>query len=109
MSLSRFSRVAALLLGLAPACTFQHSKQALSPNDAATPSDAATFVSEEDSGLSIFGLLMISEPDHYTVLIERARSRYKCSLLTHTQLDFYTDFWLLVGFPIARITAICEP
>jgi hypothetical protein len=94
---------------LATACTAYHSRQALFDPTAPTPPDDATFVSEEDSGLAILGVLVVSEPDHYAVLLERARRRHECRRLHHVQLDYYTDHWLLVGFPIARITALCEP
>lgn len=94
-------------------CTFHHSRQALDPSST-RPSDEATFVSEEDSGLGLLGLgpgaaLLLSEPDHYAVLLERMRRHYRCGRIHHAQLDFYTDNWLLVTFPIARVTAICEP
>jgi hypothetical protein len=97
----------ALCLG---GCTFQHSKQALSPElPASTPAPDARFVTEEDSGLSIFGLFMLAEPDHYAVLLERLRRDQRCARLLYPQLDFYTDHWLLIAFPISRITALCEP
>ena len=28
--------------------------------------------------------------------------------LGHAQLDFYTDHWAIVAFPIARVTMVCE-
>ena len=90
-------------------CTISHSKQALWVPGERTPSKAATFVSEEDSGLSILGLVQLSEPDHYAVLLERARRRYNCGRLLHVQLDFFTDYWLIVAFPISRVTLLCEP
>ena len=100
----------ALLLSLALAgCTVSHSKQALWVPGQETPSPEATFVSEEDSGLSLLGLLELSEPDHYAVLLERARQRYRCERLLHVQLDFFTDYWLIVAFPISRVTLLCEP
>ncbi len=73
-----------------------------------TPSDDALFVSEEDSGLTLFRVATLSEPDHYAVLIERMRRRYRCSAIHHLQLDLYTDDWLLLEFPIVRLTGICE-
>jgi len=102
--------VISLLLG---GCTLHHSRQALDPSSA-RPSEGATFVSEEDSGLAILGIVfggifLVSEPDHYAVLMERLRRHHRCSEVHHAQLDFYTDNWLLVTFPIARVTAICEP
>jgi hypothetical protein len=97
----------ALCLG---GCTLLHSKQALSPElPASTPAPDARFVTEEDSGLSIFGLFMLAEPDHYAVLLERIRRDQRCARLLYPQLDFYTDHWLLIAFPISRITALCEP
>lgn len=90
-------------------CTISHSKQAVVDTMVPRPDDEATFVSEEDSGLSLLGVLSISEPDHYAVLVERARRRYQCSELHSMQLDFYTDYWVIVGFPISRITAVCDP
>lgn len=105
-------RTLALLAGtavLATGCTVHHSKQALWSDAMRTPTPDATFVTEEDSGLSLLGIFVFSEPDHYAVLLERARRRYQCQRLVHAQLDFYTDHWLLVGFPIARMTALCEP
>lgn len=92
----------------ATGCTLYHSKQAVWHGDEPPAADA-TFVTEEDSGLSLLGVIVVAEPDHYAVLLERARQRYKCARLTHIQLDYYTDFWLLIGFPIARLTAVCEP
>lgn len=97
---------ASMLLG---GCTVNHSRQALWNPTETPPSPASTFVSEEDSGLNIFGLLNVSEPDHYAVLLERARRRHRCGRLVHPQLDFYTDHWFAVSFSIARITALCEP
>ena len=97
------------LLLVCTSCTFHSSKQALSTGADHAPSPSAVFVTEEDSGLKILGLVQISEPDHYAVLLERARRRYRCARLTHAQLDFYTDYWVLVSFPIARITVVCEP
>ena len=55
------------------------------------------------------GLVSLSEPDHYAVLLERLRRKHTCSRLSHAQLDFYTEHWILVGFPVARVTAVCEP
>jgi hypothetical protein len=105
-----------LLLGLLPmgptlGCTLHHSKQALSA-DAATgapPPADARFVTEEDSGISIFGVFVLAEPDHYAVLLERMRRDHRCARLLYPQLDFYTDHWLLIAFPISRITSLCEP
>lgn len=100
---------AALLIStMVSGCTLSHSKQALWANAGATPSENATFVTEEDSGLSLFGLVTLSEPDHYAILLERARRRYRCDRLVYPQLDFYTDHWLVVAFPIARVTLLCE-
>ena len=90
-------------------CTLHHSKQALVAGDEPPPAPNATFVQEEDSGVSLLGLFEIAEPDHYAVLLERARRRYKCARIHHAQLDFFTDHWLPIAFPISRITAICDP
>jgi hypothetical protein len=90
-------------------CTMPHSRQALWTSHNVTPSKAATFVQEEDSGLSLLGLVQLTEPDHYAVLMERLRRRYRCEKVHHAQLDYFTDHWLLVAFPISRVTAICEP
>ena len=95
-------------LAIATGCTIHHSKVPLSDGHEPRPPDDATFVTEDDSGLALLGIFALAEPDHYAVLIERARRRHNCDTLTHIQLDFYTDFWLFVGFPIARITAICH-
>ena len=89
-------------------CTVHHSKQALWAAPTEPPSPNAVFVSEEDSGLSLLGLFVLSEPDHYAVLLDRAKRRHRCAKLNHAQLDFYTDHWLIVAFPIARITVVCE-
>lgn len=93
------------------ACTQHHSKQALAPEPAQgpPPSAAAHFVTEEDSGLSLLGVFVLAEPDHYAVLLERMRRDHRCARLSYPQLDFYTDHWLLIAFPIARITSLCEP
>jgi hypothetical protein len=90
-------------------CTIHHSRQAISGDIDHVPAPAARFVTEDDSGLLLFGLVSLSEPDHYAVLLERARSKHRCGRLSHAQLDFYTDHWLLVGFPVARLTVLCEP
>ena len=95
---------ALLLLG----CTVPHSKQALGAADTSAPSQTSVFISEEDSGLMLLGVISLSEPDHYAVLLERARRRHGCSRLRHAQLDYYTDHWLVVAFPISRVTLICE-
>lgn len=101
--------VAAISLTTTTGCTLAHSKQALFANAGPPPSAAATFVTEEDSGLSLLGLIAVTEPDHYAVLLERAQRRFHCERLVYPQLDFYTDHWLIVAFPIARITLLCEP
>jgi hypothetical protein len=98
-----------LPLLLVAGCTMPHSRQALWTSHGVTPSPAATFVQEEDSGLSLLGLVQLTEPDHYAVLMERLRRRYRCAKVHHAQLDYFTDHWLLVAFPISRITAVCEP
>ena len=97
-----------VLLLVASGCTWHHSRQALGPDYSTTPADKATFVSEEDSGLTLFRVATLSEPDHYAVLIERMRKRYRCAAIHHLQLDLYTDDWLILEFPIARLTAICD-
>lgn len=101
----------ALLLAPLLSCTLHHSKQALFADAAAgaPPPPDARFVTEEDSGLSIFGVFVLAEPDHYAVLLERLRRDHRCARLLYPQLDFYTDHWLLIAFPIARITSLCEP
>jgi hypothetical protein len=99
--------VLAAALG-ASGCTIHHSKQALWTPQQAPASSGATFVTEEDSGLSLLGVFMLAEPDHYAVLLERARQRYRCERMHHAQLDFFTDYWIIVAFPIARMTLICE-
>lgn len=91
------------------ACTLHHSKQALWAPNEPPASSAARFVTEEDSGLSLFGIFMLSEPDHYAVLLERARKKHRCATIHHAQLDFFTDHWLIVAFPISRMTLVCEP
>jgi hypothetical protein len=90
-------------------CTLHHSKQALWVPNEAPASSKARFVTEEDSGFSILGIFVLSEPDHYAVLLERARKKHRCKTLHHAQLDFFTDYWIVVAFPIARMTLICEP
>ncbi len=105
--LARFACL--VLLAACCSCTIHHSKQALVAGGEASPSPDATFVQEEDSGVSLLGVFEIAEPDHYAVLLERARRRYKCSRIHHAQLDFFTDYWVLIAFPISRITAICDP
>jgi hypothetical protein len=90
-------------------CSFPLSKQALWTPAQGPPSGNAVFTSEEDSGLALFGLFHLNEPDHYAVLLERMRRRHNCARLHHVQLDFYLDHWLIVAFPISRVTAICEP
>lgn len=113
-----FSRLLAALYGCAvwfgtSACTWHHSKQALfvqsSAANARPPAADARFVTEEDSGLAIFGLFVLAEPDHYAVLLERMRRDHRCARLSYPQLDFYTDHWLLIAFPISRVTSLCEP
>lgn len=101
----------ALLLAPVLSCTLYHSKQALSADAVAgaPPSPDARFVTEEDSGLSVFGVFVLAEPDHYAVLLERLRRDHRCARLLYPQLDFYTDHWLLIAFPIARVTSLCEP
>jgi hypothetical protein len=98
----------ALAVSLASGCVLHHSKQALWSDLDNVPDDAATFETEEDSGVSLFGIIQIAEPDHYSVLLERLRRRYQCTRMHHVQLDFYTDHWLLIAFPISRVTLICE-
>ncbi len=98
------------LVSLLGGCTLQHSRQALQTGVEIEASPDATFISEEDSGLGILaGLFLLSEPDHYVVLLERMRRRHRCGRIHSAQLDFYTDHWLLITFPIARVTAVCEP
>jgi hypothetical protein len=97
------------ILCQASSCTLYHSKIPITDIEDAEISKDSVFVTEDDSGLALLGIFVVSEPDHYSVLVERARRRYKCERLHHVQLDFYSDYWLFVGFPIARITAICEP
>lgn len=102
------------LLGVAAAivavgCTVHHAKSALWSDPSRPPPPSSRFVTAEDSGLSLVGLLTLSEPDHYAVLLARAAELNNCGRLNHVQLDFFTDHWLIVAFPIARITAICEP
>lgn len=94
---------------LASGCTIHHSRQALAQDIAAAPPKASRFVSEDDSGLLLFGLVSLTEPDHYAVLLERVRRKHKCARLSHGQLDFFTEHWLLVGFPVVRLTLVCEP
>jgi hypothetical protein len=108
--MTTLAKLAALGALLVPtACTLHHSKQALWAPSEPAPSAAARFVSEEDSGLSLFGIFMLSEPDHYAVLLERARKKHRCATIHHAQLDFFTDHWLIVAFPISRMTLVCEP
>jgi hypothetical protein len=89
-------------------CTLHHSKQALWTGDQPEPRPDATFVTEEDSGLMLLGAFTLTEPDHYAVLLERARRRHRCERMHHAQLDFFTDHWLIVAFPVSRMTLICE-
>ncbi len=102
-----------LFLGVALAgCTVHHSRQALLLHPRSgyeTPSPDARFITEEDSGLSVLGLFVVAEPDHYSVLLERARRDHRCSKLMYPEFDFYTDHWILVAFPISRVTLVCEP
>ena len=107
--MNRFALSAVLSVALCGGCTLHHSKQALLLPNEPPPAPNATFVTEEDSGLSLFGLIELAQPDHYAVLMERARRRYRCARVHHAQLDFFTDHWLLAAFPIARITMICDP
>ena len=98
-----------LLLALAcMSCTFPHSKQALWTGAEPVPRADSTFVTEEDSGLMLLGVVTLTEPDHYAVLLERARRHHRCDRMHHAQLDYFTDFWLIVAFPVSRITLICE-
>jgi hypothetical protein len=101
----------AILLALGTSsfgCTMNHSKQALWATSQPEPRADATFVTEEDSGLMLLGAFTLTEPDHYAVLLERARRRHRCQRMHHAQLDFFTDHWLIVAFPVSRMTLICE-
>lgn len=104
----KFAMIAAILGLVSASCTMPHSKQALWAGDQPEPSPEATFVSEEDGGLMLFGAFTLTEPDHYAVLLERARRRHRCARMHHAQLDFFTDHWLIVAFPVSRMTLICE-
>lgn len=110
---SRGRRIAhtslALMLALLGGCTLSHSKQALWSEVERAPHPKSRFVTEDDSGIALLGILRISEPDHYAVLLERIRTTHGCARLSHAQLDFYSDYWLLVSFPITRVTVLCEP
>jgi len=107
--MTRLSLAFAVFVSLACMnCTFHHSKQALWAGSAPAPRANATFVSSEDSGLMLFGIFTLSEPDHYAVLLERARRQFHCDRMRDAQLDFYTEYWILVSYPISRITLICE-
>lgn len=97
--------MAAVLCG---ACTLHHSKVPIPDSHPVPIAPDAKFVTADDSGLAILGLLVVSEPDHYAVLLERIRRRYNCATIHHAQLDFYSDIWLFVAFPIARVTAVCD-
>lgn len=99
--------IVALIFTLA-GCTMHHSKQALWVSGQPRPTPDATFVTVEDSGLMLLGALTLAEPDHYAVLLERARRQYRCERMHHGQLDFFTDHWLIVAFPVSRLTLICE-
>lgn len=94
---------------LGAGCTFHHSRQAVGADLTHSPHPDSRFVTEDDSGLLILGLVSLSEPDHYSVLAERARRKHRCARLSQGQLDFYTDHWLLVAFPVSRLTLVCEP
>lgn len=99
----------ALTLG---GCAIHHSSQALWADPANPPSPEATFVTEEDSGFGVYviiGMFLFAEPDHYAVLLERMRRRHNCGRIHHVQFDTYVDVWMVIGFPIARVTAACEP
>jgi hypothetical protein len=100
--------VALLVVFALAGCTVHHSRQALWADAMDTPSEDATFVTEEDSGLTLLGLIQVASADHYAVLLERLKRRHDCTKIHHVQLDFFTDFWIIVGFPIARVTAVCE-
>lgn len=99
---------AALVSLVCSSCTVNHSKQALWAGASPAPQASATFVSAEDSGLMLFGLFTLTEPDHYAVLLERARKEFHCDHMRDAQLDFYTEYWIIVAYPISRITLICE-
>lgn len=100
--------VAVALAASLAGCVLHHSKQALWSDLHTVPDTDATFETEEDSGVSLLGIIQIAEPDHYAVLLERLRRRYQCTRMHHAQLDFYTDHWLLIAFPISRVTVICD-
>jgi hypothetical protein len=89
-------------------CTSYHSKQAICTPAQDPPSSDAMVVTEQDSGLLLLSLFEVAEPDHYAVLLERARERYACERMHHPQLDFYTVHWVLVAFPIVRVTFVCD-
>jgi hypothetical protein len=101
--------VALSLLCFASGCTIYHSRQADFATVDGQLEPTATFITEEDSGLSLLGIFVITEPDHFSVLLDRAQRRYNCSSLRFAQLDFYTDHWVIVAFPISRVTLVCEP
>lgn len=100
--------VVVTLAAMAAGCTMHHSTTPIADARPIKIEPGAKFVSSDDSGLAILGLFLISEPDHYAVLIERIRRRYNCAEIHHAQLDSYSDFWFFVSFPILRITAICD-
>ncbi len=101
--------LASLLLLATAGCTIHHSREAIAGDLSYVPPPNTRFVSEDDSGLLLFGLISFSEPDHWAVLVERLRRKHQCGRLTQAELDFYTDYWILVAFPVARVTMLCEP
>jgi len=98
-----------LLLASSVGCTVHHSRQAIGADLGRQPPATTRFITEDDSGLLLFGVLSLSEPDHYAVLVERARKKHRCGRLSQGQLDFFTEHWILVGFPVLRLTLLCEP
>lgn len=109
MSLGRALALLAFGLPFAFGCTLHHSRVPISGDVSKPPSPESRFVTEDDSGLLLFGLVSLSEPDHYAILVERARKRHRCKSVSQGQLDYYTDHWVLIGFPVARVTLLCEP
>ncbi len=106
----RLLKAVALAVSVASGgCTVHHSRQAVGADLEHIPPGSSRFVTEDDGGLLLFGIISLSEPDHYSVLLERARRKHKCGHLAQGQLDFYTDHWLIVAFPVARLTLLCEP
>ena len=95
--------VVVLLLSMLASCVMPYSRTVVNQNLQASGAK----VEKTSTGLYIFGVWALSDPDPIPVIMYSLAAENGCTKLENADIDYWMTHFCVVGIPKIKITASC--